>query len=330
MRYVESRSVFGGLIACLRGQAPRAVDWIEIVSLANKHLVSPALHSVIDGNPVFKDCPNDVQSYLRQLYALNRERNARLKGQLIEAVRNLNDVGVEPYVIKGAASLITEPPDRSGLRMMADIDLIVSPAQLAQSLSILFSLGYRVRNESVGAHACASLGRPQDVGTIDLHHRLPGPVALCGPGAPLCGEQVDVGGGRAQVLSPTDQLAQIVIHDMLHDRRLRRGSLDLRHLLDLRTLIVSKGNRIDWEILRVRFHSGTAAWALSVCLLNLRELLEVPVPIGATDGLIPRLLHRRQMLKLSAPLFERVDNFAIPYARRAWAFLKLADSHRWA
>src|SRR3954465_5777405 len=98
----HSRSLLQ-LCTCLRGGIPADVDWMSLLGLANQTLTTPALH---DFATRFKaEIPEDVSRYIREMFERNVARNKRLSTQLAETVKAVNDGGVTPVLLKGAAML---------------------------------------------------------------------------------------------------------------------------------------------------------------------------------------------------------------------------------
>ena len=320
-------SSFEDLAACLRGEPPAGVDWIGVTLEANHRLVAPALYAALRRNGDLAALPAELVEYLRLLHDLNGERNARLKAQAHEALGALNAVGIEPLLLKGAGFVLTAPPDRLGERMMSDLDLMVAPDRLTDAMSQLFALGYEVLSSDVGPHAQASLFRAQDPGSIDLHLRPPGPADLYEDGGGRADERHEFDSVRARLPSPTDRALHLIVHDMMHDGRLRGGSIELRHLLDLRDLAAGPLG-VDWDAIRRKLQSLSSPWAFELSILNLRELLHVEIPDAGDLTLFTRVLYRRQMLKIRRPWFRIVDDLVVPLVHPGWRWLSAATRRR--
>lgn len=164
---------------CLRGRVPKDPDWISLLGLANQTLTTPALMRFATR---FKDqIPEDVYFYIEQLFERNVIRNKRLVDQLTEVVGAINDRGVIPVLLKGAAILATAPQADHGLKLMSDLDIMVSPDETEPTLKALLALGYTIDYQplpdSVG-NWHVDLKRFCDVGMIDLHRAPPGPAFL--------------------------------------------------------------------------------------------------------------------------------------------------------
>ncbi|HEY9216191.1 MAG TPA: nucleotidyltransferase family protein [Ancylobacter sp.] len=280
------------LCACFRGDDPGRTDWTALLALANRTLTTPSLAVLVRSQ--IAAIPADVAAYVRELHDRNAIRNDRLSAQLEEAVLSLNGVGITPVLVKGTATLATSPPADRALRLMSDLDLVVSPNETDAAMKALAAIGYSIDYESDRRHTqkwYADLKRSQDVGTIDLHEVFPGqslydqtPDELR-----LHLRPIRVGGASALVPSPELQALVLVMHDQFQDYDYWTGCIDLRHLLDLKALFAAPGG-VRWEVLETMASSALARNALETQLLLLSTLFHVRLPVR----------HQRRMPKLQA------------------------------
>ena len=292
------------LAAWLRGESPQVVDWTALIREANEHLVAPALYRAVADNSGLR-VPDDVKAYLRLIHELNCARNARLRTQSLMALSALNADGIEPTLIKGGAILLTAAEEERGDRMLCDVDLLLRGPDLQRGTRLLAELGYRVVRGDAGAHAYAKLMRSQDVGTLDLHHRPPGPLKLHRRGAVGSEEPMTIEGCSFRLPSATDRIIHLIGHDMFNDFRLLNGTIDLRHLLDARQ--IEGSGAVDWMKIKDVLRGGALRVALDVFLLNLRDLLHLDVPPVLRQGLA-RTLYARQLLRSQSSVFRRCDD----------------------
>jgi hypothetical protein len=100
------------LCALLRGDATNQsdlpgwddADWTEIVALANRNFLAPALHAALETAPGRADVSFDAAWYLAMLHRLNAARNAKLRSQIEELALALNSVDIRPVLLKGATT----------------------------------------------------------------------------------------------------------------------------------------------------------------------------------------------------------------------------------
>src|SRR5918999_4550443 len=98
-------STFVKLCQCLGGQAPSNLDWMAVLELANNTLTTPFLIDLV--NQPDQSAPEDVRTFVREIYRRNALRNDLLRAQLEEAVAALNERHVIPVLLKGSAILAT-------------------------------------------------------------------------------------------------------------------------------------------------------------------------------------------------------------------------------
>jgi hypothetical protein len=285
------------LAAALRGQPPPVRDWTAVLDLANRSLVTPQLAAALQ--PVADHVPAQIRGFLDEVLRRNRERNRRLLGQLEDAAAALGAAGIVPVLLKGAAGLLApHPPDR----MLSDLDLLVAPAQAPAAVAALEQAGFSVLARYPGAavHVVAELGRPQDVGLIDLHQRPPGPPGVA-ESADLAARRhtVDTAGGAVQVPDPASQILYLVLHDQFHDGDYWRGGFDLRHLSDLARLAPALSGD-DWRWLRAACGSSLVRGALEAQLLSAQRLLAAQV-LPAPPSAHAHWTHRRWALQYAHP-----------------------------
>jgi hypothetical protein len=294
------------LCACFRGCVPPRADWMSLLGLANQTLTTPAL---MEFATRFKDrIPEDVHCYIREMFERNVARNDRLAAQLTETVAAINDRGVTPILLKGAAMLATADRPHWGSRLMSDLDIMVSHDQIEATLDALSTLGYSTHflTPPNARKWFTELKRPSDVGMVDLHRELPGPAFFyrsSGDVREHC-RKVQVGRGSAHIPSATYQALILTIHDQFQDSDYWTGNIDMRHLIELRDLAASPEG-IDWKMLAGLAPSKLARNALETQLIALFRLLGVDVPAGLRNRFIPRLQHRRRLAQAKHPLLRQ-------------------------
>ena len=87
-----------------------------------------------------EELPEELHTYLDDLHQLNRERNAQLQAQLLEAVQQLNSIDITPVLLKGAMHLVTDMYGDSGARIMSDVDLLVPREDTERCMAALQEL----------------------------------------------------------------------------------------------------------------------------------------------------------------------------------------------
>jgi hypothetical protein len=323
---LRSGSSFQLVCAALTVGMVHPLQWDAVIVEANRHLILPALYVFLRDRDLLRFAPTDVEKYLGFIHHLNELRNLRLRQQVLELVKALNSVGIEPLLIKGAALLLALPESRLGARMVSDLDVVVDNEVIETCVAQLVNLGYRPLAGDPGVHAYGKFYRPSDAGSLDLHLRPPGPVALFSTDGAVRSRVVEVAGARLRLPSPEEWVTHLIVHDMIQDRRLRTGEVDLRRLLDCRELL-ALGYGIDWSAVCRRLPSGRLALGREVFMLNLQRLIDVKIE-GHVSGILPRILYRRQIAIKHNVSYRRLDRLGLSVARSAWRIIRLHKVQR--
>jgi hypothetical protein len=275
---------------------------MSVIELANNSLTISALKDF--SHQFSKEVPADVQAYLTEIHRRNRVRNERLAKQLIEAIAALNSANITPTLIKGAAMLVSTDTTKLGNRIMADLDLLVAPEQIKPALDRLSQLGYRINTgDPVDPHIhFVTVQRPDDVGQIDLHRKLPGPDFFYSAPGPIHAHSkiFMYKNVRANLPSPAYHALILICHDQFHDGDYRAARIDLRHFLDLRELINSPEG-VDWGMLDSLPKDNFVRNGIETHLVTLYELLGVEVPLRFRSHFVPRFQYWRRCQNINMP-----------------------------
>lgn len=263
------------------------VDWGALVDLAVREGTAALLYSHLRRLDVLQRLPPESRRRLTVVAHAVWAQSAVLADHWAEATTALRQAGIEALTLKGMSLAHTVYPD-PGLRPMADIDLLVRPAERAAALEALRALGYRTPGaaaDRLGAsRSFAELVR--DGTLIDLHWhiarylRFEGVVQVDHDGLWRRARPLVTPAGRSLALCPEDLLLHLVLH-------LTLGS-DFGRVLwyaDLDAVVRRFAAELDWE--RVVAEAGRwriralAGWTLGV----VRESFDTPLPPGLVDRL---------------------------------------------
>jgi hypothetical protein len=277
----------------LNGKLPKESDWLALIEIANKGWLSPAVYLALKRAGTLRDVPDEPRNYLTLLHDSNRERNLRLKAQLLEAIAALNAKSVEPVILKGAVHLLTCPDEDLGERMIGDLDLSIDPDELARSRAALLPLGYQ------NAPSDRELGRPDDVGLLELHMQPSGRSAryLCG-NLKSSSKKAVHDGAVAWIPSAEARALHLIVHDMIKEGDYWRFRLDLRHLKDLADLARSSEG-VAWGQVKASLPDTTGRHSLRLQLLMLRDVFGVQADAGDRSSATAKLLHSARLMAIS-------------------------------
>ncbi|MGC2225306.1 MAG: nucleotidyltransferase family protein, partial [Methylocella sp.] len=118
-------------------------EWQRVLHLSSSHLVAPMLRRAYQEHGLVSGLPADVVEFLDAVYTLNLESNLRYQYQLAQLIQALNDTGVRPLLLKGAATLASGLYPTPGERMIGDIDVLIPSAKLAGAVEHLLAAGYQ-------------------------------------------------------------------------------------------------------------------------------------------------------------------------------------------
>ena len=297
---MNRQAALAQLSMCLQGQVPPKADWMAMLDLANRSLATAQLCAAVMASGKGAELPDDVRVFLLEVRSRNRERNRRLVVQLRDALRALNGAGIEPVLLKGIALWASRPSDAFD-RILADIDLLVRGPEVDRAIGALRDAGFALTARYPGndVHVVAELGRPDDVGLIDLHQRPPGPpglaeienlAAYCIP--------VSLDGLRAMRPVSAVQIFFLVLHDQLHDGDYWRGGFDLRHLVDIASLSRAP-EPVDWDLLERLCRTALVRNALETQLIAAERVAGAAIPARFTGRRWTQLQHWRHLMQFS-------------------------------
>lgn len=293
------------LASCLVGRFPDDVDWDCVIALANQTMTITSLAAAVhSAEPT--GVPDEVRDYLDVIYTSNAKRNAMLHSQLEEAVACLNEAGIEPVIMKGAAVLLSQATPNFGGRILIDLDLMVRPPKMQEAIQALQAIGYDVSIDGGArtwpgdpeAHLPTVLGRGSDAGSIDLHCRPKGPASFKDiEWLYQNSTRSDLGKGHAYIPSGFAQIVYLILHDQFQDGDYWRGLIDLRHLLDI-VSIARSADEIDWSGIRSLFAAGYEQNATDTQILTVNALFGIPDIARLKIGILPRFQFLRRKLQL--------------------------------
>jgi hypothetical protein len=301
--------------------------WDVLLERARTHGLIPLLYHRLRGLD-FRGVPPPVRRELTDTFGINAIRNQLLAQELVRVLAQLDAAGVPVIPLKGislAESLYGDPT----LRTCADLDILVRPKDVAESLRLLRTYGYQDRfGEPLFVHLLARYGKDcllmredaRSVYALQVHCGLiwggPAERRLLGDiwadAAPRPFREAP-----AYALSPEWEFLYLAVHAARH------GLFPFKWLVDLDWLVIR--GALDWK--KVQEMSRRLGWekAVQSCLAACAALLETPVPepFAGTLPPAPARIHTSGPGPLEIPretifavrllptLFQRLQFFAI-------------------
>jgi len=265
------------------------LKWDHVLEQARVHEVYPLVYRSLK-ELGFAGVPDEFRKELASLYQINALRNELLAEELGTLLRALAAVGIPTIPLKGICLAERLYGDR-GLRVCADLDLLVPSSRVAETFALLRTRGYQapfprwvltegmMRNsiETALGHADGEMRYD-----IELHWGLLwDPPHAKASMEVLWAEAHPDGflGASIYALSPEWQALFLLIHAARHNWQGLKWLVDLHQLRGLGAVdwngVAAAARRRGWEQL--------LCWGLSVC----HVLLDTPLPSGV-DLELPR------------------------------------------
>jgi len=228
----------------LRG-APQPIDWQTAVSVAATHAFLQSIHPCLEEHDLRRLAPADALEALREFHVQTIARRQEAAGQIERISVALNEIGIEPLWLKGAALVIADSR-WSARRWMSDLDFHVSPDRLENAVGALRRMGYHEdpRQPHASEHHIRPLFHRDESLSVEVHFAL----AASKVAAMLPLERVLRRGRRirwrgAEVLIPalSDQAVHIASQARPSAARFLHGRLPPRRICEFAQLAADLG-----------------------------------------------------------------------------------------
>jgi hypothetical protein len=280
-------------------QIEAGIDWDALLERARVRGLIPLLYhrlSALD----FHGVPPPVRRKLTDTFGVNAIRNLLLAEELTRVLTQFGAAGVAVIPLKGVALAESLYGD-TALRTCADLDILIHPKDLAESLNLLQSSGYKTHySQPAFVQLLARYG--MDCALMREDARQAYPLQLhCGLNwggpaerpmlAEIWSEAVPrpFHAAPALALSPEWEFLYLAVHVARH------GLFPFKWLADLDWL-VARG-ALDWK--KVQDMARRLGWekAVQSCFAACAALLETPTPGPLARTMPPKAAR----LRISAP-----------------------------
>lgn len=321
------------LLACLQPAAERnasliavlalPLDWDQVLRLANKHRLLPALHSALKGR---EDVPGSIGSAIRARFENHQLRVLRFTAELSRIARQFERSNIRFLAHKGAALAQLLYGDPS-MRQFGDLDLFVQAADVPRAQSALQELGYapkiqlspRQEKEYLHSGYERVFGLARERNLVEVQWQVvPRFYAIDFDTDALFARSVEleIDGLRLRALGNDDQLLVLCVHAAKHEWAQLGMVRDIAALagLDL------DWNWIDAEARRMgieRIVAVSLRLAEAFCALDLSALPLIPKVMSGTANDATVIAHR-----IAAGVEGNTESFhyfrAFIYLRERW------------
>lgn len=152
-------------------------NWDAIVVEGSKHLVLPAIFCRLKSKNILHVLPDELNNYLEEITAINRNRNISIIAQANSISKLLNNNTIEHAFLKGTALIVANCYDDIAERMVGDIDIIVSKNQLELAYNLLkdndyFPMEQTLGNDYFEHKHLPRLRTKKHICAVELHRKL--------------------------------------------------------------------------------------------------------------------------------------------------------------
>jgi hypothetical protein len=298
-------------------------SWERLFDEANNNSVLPAV-SLALRDRIDLPFPSDVSGFLTAVTTLNLERNESIRREIQSVVALLNQIGIEPVLLKGAAYLALGLFSSPAERYLIDIDLLIVKDRVEAAAALLIRNGFaRDDSDRFGRfrHHHPPLRRPGSI-SVEIHHTLAtGRSATILPVHEVFERATPhaFGTSRASTPSPEHLVTHLILHSQFVHPYNERIWPPLRALYDLVKLQNRFAESIDWEAVSRRFRKSRHYGTFALHLLDVNDELGLDPPFTIQFGGITRLCwYRRKLLRRWPQIryFDPAYMFSIVCTRR--------------
>jgi hypothetical protein len=280
--------------------------WDDILSLANRHRVSPAVWRALESRYGTAVVPDPIARSLGNVFKLNERRNKLILQQFTDAVALLNEHAIVPVALKTLVNMLETPTQELGIWTTRDIDLLVARADFFRAAERLEKHGYVPKTAFNSLmHSYPALYRPGELVGVDLHRDLgPQRMLVAAEEAFSKAKQAQYQGCAVKILVPTHRLLHLLYHDEIQDRRFELGRISLHQLLNFRYLVARYDEQIDWSEVKDRLRlAGFPSLLPSYCYM-VEQLLGVKSANFPKVGWRGKLHYRRCIAQMDSRLLQ--------------------------
>ena len=154
-------------------------DWDAIVVEGSKHLVLPTIFCRLKAKQLLYVLPKELEIYLEDITAINRNRNTSILKQVRSIAQLLNKNKIEHVFLKGSALLALDSYEDIAERMIGDIDILVAKDQVNSAFELIKNNGYNntfgYAYKTIGFRHLDRLISNSELAAIEIHSELLNP-----------------------------------------------------------------------------------------------------------------------------------------------------------
>jgi Uncharacterised nucleotidyltransferase len=291
-----------------------SLQWRVILERACSHQVYPLLYRHLR-DLGFPGVPEAMQSELKGLYLANGFRNQLLAEELARLLNLLDAAGIRAIPLKGVALAQSLYSD-TAVRVCADTDILVPPADLPRTIELILASGYRSESGDPfftklilrhGRHYDAVREGPGISFLLEVHwilvqHSSKDNAAVSDLWAEA--RPQDYFGAPGFALSPEWEFLYLALHAADHEWRSLKWVIDIHEL--------ASSGRVSWEKVRKKTEQFEIGLPIGQTLAVTSHLLETSIPSCFSPATMPA---RVGLFPYMAPVEDPKNAYAFRHLR---------------
>ncbi len=292
-----------------------AIDWNKVIEVSNRQQILPFLYYNLTKFDIQYIIPQDIFVVIKNYYYANLKRNLRIEKEMLLILESANRHGIGIIPLKGF-SLTQTLYNNPGLRIMADVDILIKKDALQEIKNILIQLGYQ---ENVGVTSKNHHNEYRHMAvflktlssnlylTIEIH----GILAYARPyeiRIPYLWERTyekTINGQKLLFLSQEDTFLSLALHLRSHTR-----CLTLKFIVDIAELLNIYGDKLDWLYIAETARNNHITISAYLPLYLAKELLNANVS--------PKILNKFRPNIIKVALIRLIVNKYNFFALKKW------------
>ena len=261
------------------------IDWGFAIKTSKHHDILPFLYYNINELALQSLIPADIFLYMKNYYYSNLKKNILIEKEIYSLLKTINskDIAIIPF--KGFA-LIQTLYHNPGLRVMADIDLLIRETDLERLKIILTESGYIENQEHNEPNVKVFLKQflSNRIIIIEIHDAIvpARPYKLDLPDLWNRAQEKIIDNEKISCLSPEDTFLSLALHLRRHTRR-----LTLKFILDLAELLNTEREKLDWHYIIESAKNNHILTTVYCSIYLAKELLDASIPADILNKVKP-------------------------------------------
>ena len=261
------------------------IDWNLVIKISSNQGALPLLYYNIEKLGHQNLIPADILIYMKNYYYSNLKRNVLIEKEILVLLKTSRDKNITAIPFKGFA-LIQTIYHNPGLRIMADIDILVKKEDTEKLRTIFMESGYAENKEHIGHNITVFIKHflSNIPIIIEIHNTIvpPRPYHLNLPNLWNRVQEKNINNEKIFYFSPEDTFLSLALHLRRHTRR-----LTLKFILDIAELLNTEGEKLDWHYIIESAKNNRIVTTVYCSIYLAKELLDTSISADILNKVRP-------------------------------------------